>query len=130
MFTVKAHDKDYLKDPALREQYKAMVPAMVEKDFGPDAAQVEQMMVNMPYEQASQQFRQIHDGMSQQMEQIQASPNYQNDIKTNPAMAEQMTKMKQQMEGLTKIVAFFDYLEAYDNKPVDPNAMMIPNQPK
>ncbi|MDE6296774.1 MAG: succinate dehydrogenase cytochrome b subunit, partial [Muribaculaceae bacterium] len=93
VFTVKAHDKDYLKDPALREQYKAMVPAMVEKDFGPDAAQVEQMMVNMPYEQASQQFRQIHDGMSQQMQQLN-TPEAQANMKTNPAMAEQVSKMK------------------------------------
>ena len=44
VFTVKAHDKDYLKDPVLREQYKDMIPAMIEKDFGPDAAQLGQQI--------------------------------------------------------------------------------------
>ncbi|MDE7413395.1 MAG: succinate dehydrogenase cytochrome b subunit [Muribaculaceae bacterium] len=128
VFTVKAHDKDYLTNETLREQYKDMIPAMVEKDFGPDAAQVASMANTMPYEQFSQQFRQIQAGMSQQLEQMKA-PEAQEYLKSNPGMKEQLEKLEKQMVGFDKMIKFFDYLEAADNQPAV-NVNEIPTQNK
>ena len=126
VFTVKAHDKDYLKDPVLREQYKDMIPAMIEKDFGPDAAQLGQQIRMSSYDQVSQGIRQMEAGMRQQAEQM-AAPEAQEYLKNNPAAAEQFKEVQERAKGLTRVVAFFDYLEAGDNQP-EMNVIEV-NQP-
>ncbi|MDE5807183.1 MAG: succinate dehydrogenase cytochrome b subunit [Muribaculaceae bacterium] len=131
VFTVKAHDKDYLKDEALREQYKDMIPAMIEKDFGPDAAQLGMQIRMSPYEQVSQGIRQMEAGIRQQAEQM-SSPEAKEYIKNNPAAAEQLEELQVRSEALGNVVAFFDYLEATDNQPVPAEMNVTPNsnQPK
>ncbi|MDE6716747.1 MAG: succinate dehydrogenase cytochrome b subunit [Muribaculaceae bacterium] len=128
VFTVKAHDKDYLTNETLREQYKDMIPAMIEKDFGPDAAQLGQQIKLSSYDQVSKGIRQMESGIRQQMEQMK-SPEAQQYLKNNPAMAEQLEEMEQQSESLGRVVALFDYLEASDNAPAV-NEIPNVNQPK
>ena len=130
VFTVKAHDKDYLKNEALREQYKDMMPAMIEKDFGPDAAQLGMQIRMSPYEQVSRGIRQMESGLRQQIETM-SSPEAKEMIKNNPAAAEQLETYTKQGEALGRIVALFDYLESADNVPeADVNVIPNANQPK
>ena len=126
VFTVKAHDKDYLKDPILREQYKDMMPAMVEKDFGPDAAQLGMQIRMSPYEQVSGGIRQMAGGISQQVEMMQQATEEQ---KNNPAFQEQFEEMSKKSEALGRVVALLDYLESADNAPEAVEIQNV-NQPK
>ena len=132
VFTVKAHDKDYIKNEALREQYKDMIPAMLEKDFGPDAAQLGMQIRMSPYEQVSQGIRQMEGGIRQQVEQM-SSPEAKEYLKNNAAAAQQLEELQVRSKALGNVVAFFDYLEATDNQPdanQEPQIRVIdPNQP-
>jgi len=116
VFTVKAHDKYYLTDETLREQYKDMIPAMIEKDFGPDAAQLSLQIKMSPYDQVSQGIRQMENGMKQQLEQMN-SPEAKTFMQGNPEGAEQMKEMEKRSAALGRVVEFFDYLEASKNVP-------------
>ena len=116
VFTVKAHEKFYLTDETLREQYKDMVVPMIEKDFGPDAAQLGQQIKMSPYGNVSMGLRQMAAQMKAQLEQIE-SPEGQNMLKERPEMAEQIEQMKKQTGALENAVRLFDYLESADNEP-------------
>ena len=132
VFTVKAHDKDYLKDEALREQYKDMIPAMIEKDFGPDAAQLGMQIRMSSYDMVSQGIRQMEGGIRQQIEQM-SSPEAKEYLKNNAGAAEQLKDLQKRSESLGNVVALFDLLESADNKPdasQEPSVRVIdPNQP-
>lgn len=132
VFTVKAHDKDYLKDEALREQYKDMIPAMIEKDFGPDAAQLGMQIRMSSYDMVSQGIRQMEGGIRQQIEQM-SSPEAKEYLKSNAGAAEQLKDLQKRSESLGNVVALFDLLESADNKPdasQEPSVRVIdPNQP-
>ena len=132
VFTVKAHDKDYLKDEALREQYKDMIPAMIEKDFGPDAAQLGMQIRMSSYDMVSQGIRQMEGGIRQQIEQM-SSPEAKEYLKNNAGAAEQLKDLQKRSENLGNVVALFDLLESADNKPdasQEPSVRVIdPNQP-
>ena len=132
VFTVKAHDKDYLKDEALREQYKDMIPAMIEKDFGPDAAQLGMQIRMSSYDMVSQGIRQMEGGIRQQIEQM-SSPQAKEYLKNNAGAAEQLKDLQKRSESLGNVVALFDLLESADNKPdasQEPSVRVIdPNQP-
>ncbi len=116
VFTVKAHEKFYLTNETLREQYKDMVVPMIEKDFGPDAAQLGQQIKMSPYGNVSMGLRQMAAQMKAQLEQIE-SPEGQNMLKERPEMAEQIEQMKKQTGALENAVRLFDYLESADNEP-------------
>lgn len=116
VFTVKAHEKYYLTNETLREQYKDMIVPMIEDDFGPDAAQLEQQIKMSPYGNVSMGLRQMAGQMNSQVEQLN-SPEGQNMLKERPEMAEQVEQLKKQAAALEKAVKLFDYLEAGDNEP-------------
>jgi succinate dehydrogenase / fumarate reductase cytochrome b subunit len=116
VFTVKAHEKYYLTNEVLREQYKDMVIPMIEKDFGPDAAQLGQQIRMTPYSNVSMGLRQMAGQMNAQLEQVN-SPEGQKMVKENPQMAEQIEQLKKQAGALDNVVKLFDYLEAADNEP-------------
>ena len=109
----------------LREQYKDMIPAMIEKDFGPDAAQLGNQIRMSPYEQVSMGIRQMEQGIRSQAEQM-SSPEAKEYLKNNTAAAEQLEELQVRSESLGRVVAFFDYLEASDNQP-EPAMNAIPN---
>ncbi|MDE7466177.1 MAG: succinate dehydrogenase cytochrome b subunit [Muribaculaceae bacterium] len=127
VFTVKAHDKYYLKNEALREQYKDMIPAMLEKDFGPDAAQIGLQIRMSPYEQVSGGLRQMEQGTRAQAEQAKNSPEFEAMVKNNPEMAKQIESMAQRAEALGRAVALLDYLEMKDNQPSEVNPNVQPS---
>lgn len=116
VFTVKAHEKYYLTNETLREQYKDMIVPMIEDDFGPDAAQLGQQIRMSPYGNVSMGLRQMAGQMKAQLEQIE-SPEGRNMLKERPEMAEQIEQMKKQTGALENAVKLFDYLESADNEP-------------
>lgn len=94
VFTVKANEGFYKTDPALREQYKAMIVPEFEEDFGPGAVQA---LSSAPYDQVVQMVR----GQLEQMK----SPQAQQYFAAEP-------KFPQMLEFLEQKAAFFDYLES------------------
>lgn len=116
VFTVKAHEKYYLTNETLREQYKDMIVPMIEKDFGPDAAQLGRQIKMTPYGNVSMGIRQMAGGMQQQLEQIDSEEGKKM-LKENPQMAEQIDQLRKQHKALENAVKLFDYLESADNKP-------------
>ncbi|MDE7402748.1 MAG: succinate dehydrogenase cytochrome b subunit [Muribaculaceae bacterium] len=116
VFTVKAHEKYYLTNETLREQYKDMIIPMIEKDFGPDAAQISQSVKMMPYANVSMGMRQMKTQLEQQIERMN-SPEGQAYLQGNPEAAEQINDMKNQAKAVGNVVNLFDYLESADNKP-------------
>ncbi len=106
VFTVKAHQDFYKKDPALRAQYQAMIAPMFEKDFGPDAVQA---IANMPFDTFSMQMKQMSENMNR--------PEVQAYRANDPAFTSQV-------ETINTAVVLIDYLTEGE-EPQD--AMMMPN---
>lgn len=124
VFTVRAKDNYYIKNEALREQYKDMVWPMMEDDFGPDMAQLGMQIQMSPYSQVSQGLRQMEQQQAQQLEQLN-TPEGKEYVKNNPQMQTQLENMTKQHKSLENVVKFFDYLEQDDNKP----ELEFPGQP-
>lgn len=120
VFTVKANDNFYKTDPALRDQYKEMLVPMIEKDFGPDAAQIGQAVTMMPYEQISQVSRQQLQQLDMQ-KQAMSNPEAKAYFEGNPGAKEQLEK---QYEVFKNMVALFDYLESADSEGQKVNPLM------
>lgn len=127
VFTVRAHDKYYLTNETLRSQYKDMLVPMIEKDFGPDAAQLSMNIKLSPYENVSMGLRQMSQQMSQQVEQLK-SPEGQQYMQSNPDAKDQLEKLEKQQKCVENAVKLFDYLESADNKPAT-NMMPAQGQP-
>lgn len=128
VFTVRASEKYYLTNEALREQYKDMVVPMLEKDFGPDADQLGAQIEMSPYGQVSMGLRQMHSQMANQLEQVN-TPEGKEMIKGNPEMASQIEELQKRTDALENVVKFFDYLESADNKPENLMPASAGNQP-
>lgn len=128
VFTVRASEKYYITDEALREQYKDMVVPMLEKDFGPDADQLGAQIEMSPYGQVSMGLRQMHSQMANQLEQVN-TPEGKEMIKGNPEMASQIEELQKRTDALENVVKFFDYLESADNKPENLMPASAGNQP-
>ena len=115
VFTVKAHDGYFKNDPVLREQYKDMVAPMIEKDFGPDAAQIS----TLPYNQFVQvvdlflNSANIPDDINDPS--VQSQLMYISDPKERAVAVERIEKMIQGKENLKRIKALLDYLEGGDS---------------
>lgn len=109
VFTIKAHEKYYLTDESLREQYFDMALAMNEKDFGPNAAQI----AAMPSAQAIDQMRQ----QKAYFQQIIESPEVKAQLVNNPEMQSQFDEVVRLNNAITKVLDLFDYLESADNQP-------------
>lgn len=116
VFTVKSHENYYTKDAALRDQYKNMVWPMMEKDFGPDMAQLGMQIKMSPYNQVSMGLRQMEEQQRQQLDQLN-TPEGKEYVKNNPQMVQEVEKMTKQVNALGNAVRFFEYLESADNKP-------------
>lgn len=123
VFTVKAHEKFYLTDETLREQYKDMIPSMIEEDFGTDAAQLSMNIEMSPYGNVSMGLRQMGAQLNQQLEQFN-TPEGKEYVKNNPDMASQIDDLKKRSAALNRVVKLFDYLESADNQP---NNQLPPN---
>ncbi len=128
VFTVRASEKFYLTDEALREQYKDMIVPMLEEDFGPDADQLGAQIEMSPYGQVSMGLRQMHSQMANQLEQVN-TPEGKEMIKGNPEMASQIEELQKRTDALENVVKFFDYLESADNKPENLMPASAGNQP-
>jgi len=124
VFTVKANDGFYKEDPALRAQYKEMLAPMIEKDFGPEGAQVSQAVSMMPYDQISSIARQQLSQIEMQMQSMN-SPEAKAYFQNNPEAKEQAEK---QYEVFKRMVALFDYLEGNSQKTENQNPVMQPVQ--
>ena len=109
VFTAKAHDNYFKKDPALRSQYMEMIAPMFEKDFGPDAAT---QIATMPYEQ----FREIVNNSLMQMEAPESQPY----MLSNPNFAGQYETMK----AASRLIDYLDVPE--DNVPASPFELSQP----
>ena len=128
VFTIKAHEKYYLTNETLREQYKDMIVPMIEKDYGPDAAQLGTQIKMLPYDNVSMGLRQMVGGMKRQLDQ------YDNEqgraaLQADPQMKEQIEHLQKQYKVLDNAVKLFDYLESADNKPKDNLMNGYPVQP-
>lgn len=128
VFTVRAHEKFYLTDEALREQYKDMIVPMLEEDFGPDADQLGAQIKMSPYGQVSMGLRQMHSQMANQLEQVN-TPEGKEMVKGNPEMASQIEELQKRTDALENVVKLFDYLESADNKPENLMPASAGNQP-
>ena len=116
VFTVQANKNYYSKNEALREQYKDMIWPMMEKDFGPDMAQLGMQIEMSPYSQVSMGLRQMEEQQRQQIDQFN-TPEGKEYVKNNPQMQTEIEKLTKQVNALSNAVKFFDYLESSDNKP-------------
>ena len=111
VFTVKAHDNYFKTDEALREQYKAMIAPMFEKDFGPDAART---ITAMPFDQVKQI---VKDNLNR-MQMPEAQGYFAND-----------PDFSSRLETLQSAAAFLDYLDV--EVPVENENTLIDNsQPR
>lgn len=128
VFTVRAHEKFYLTDEDLREQYKDMIVPMLEEDFGPDADQLGAQIEMSPYGQVSMGLRQMHSQMANQLEQVN-TPEGKEMVKGNPEMASQIEELQKRTDALENVVKLFDYLESADNKPENLMPASAGNQP-
>lgn len=128
VFTVRAHEKFYLTDEALREQYKDMIVPMLEEDFGPDADQLGAQIEMSPYGQVSMGLRQMHSQMANQLEQVN-TPEGKEMVKGNPEMASQIEELQKRTDALENVVKLFNYLESADNKPENLMPASAGNQP-
>lgn len=128
VFTVRAHEKFYLTDEALREEYKDMIVPMLEEDFGPDADQLGAQIEMSPYGQVSMGLRQMHSQMANQLEQVN-TPEGKEMVKGNPEMASQIEELQKRTDALENVVKLFDYLESADNKPENLMPASAGNQP-
>ncbi|MBD5310760.1 MAG: succinate dehydrogenase cytochrome b subunit [Muribaculaceae bacterium] len=104
VFTVKAHQGYYKTDPTLREQYKEMVAAMKEKDFGPDAAQVLTQIKSMPYEVVAQQLPQAVEQMKMQKNM----PGFEQQLEANPDMARQFNMNYEIFNSFATLIEYLD----------------------
>ena len=129
VFTIKAHEKYYLTDEVLREQYKDMIIPMIEKDYGPDAAQLGMQIRMSPYNAVSEGIRRMESGMKMQLEQLNSEQGKAM-VQSNPQMAEQLEAMTKQQAALENAVRLFDYLESTDNKPEEIMMPGMPGQPQ
>ena len=129
VFTVKAHQKYYLTNEVLREQYKEMIIPMIEKDFGPDAPQLTQQIEVSPYGQVSMGIRQITANMGAQLEQYSTEEG-QKYVAGNPEMAAQLEELSARHAALQNVVSLFDYLESADNQPETNNMPGAGNTPQ
>ena len=102
VFTAKAHDNYFLKDPVLRDQYKEMIVPMFEKDFGPDAAST---LRAMPYDQVRNLLKQ----QQMQLESPEAQPYFIND-----------PDMYKRLEIIRHANALFDYLSVEEDQAAYP----------
>lgn len=116
VFTVKASQNFYLTDPDLREQYKEMIPEMIEDGFGPEAKQLGMQIEMSSFEQMSMGLRQMNGQLGSQLEQM-STPEGKQYISSNPEMGERIEEMRKQSESLENVVRFLDYLESADNQP-------------
>lgn len=107
VFTVQAHKGYYKTNPELREQYKAMLAPMYSESFGPDAAQAVSVA---PYEQISQQIRQMAENFNSEQAKIYNANN---------------PKFEPQTETLNASVALFDYLEEGDAENAEENPLQM-----
>ena len=111
VFTVKAHDNYFKTDEALREQYKALIAPMFEKDFGPDAART---ITAMPFDQVKQI---VKDNLNR-MQMPEAQGYFAND-----------PDFSSRLETLQSAAAFLDYLDV--EVPVENENTLIDNsQPR
>ncbi len=130
VFTVKAHEKFYLTDETLREQYKDMIIPMLEKDFGPDAAQMTSQIKVLPYGNVSMGLRQMAGNINMQLDQMtdkktgEFNAEVKKMIQENPQLEQQFNDLRKQSKALNNVVNLFDYLESSDN---EPKQMMPPS---
>ena len=112
VFTAKAHEGYFKNDPVLREQYKEMMVAEFEKDFGPDAAA---QMNSLPFDQFVMQVNTILQDLSQLPSDIN-DPAIASQLAAIPSEQERqiyLSNLAKVMEGKKKLErtkALLDYL--------------------
>ncbi len=111
LFTVQAHNKYFLRDARLRDQYKEMLVAEYERDFGPDAAQT---IAAWPYNTFSMQMR----NMAQQFDNAEFVA----------AMSAQDPTFEKQAALVKRTVTLLDILE--EGQPQEVNNPMFMGQPQ
>ena len=131
VFTIKAHEDFYKTNPELRDQYKAMLAPMYERDFGPASAQIGMQLQMMPYEELSQvleqQVMQIKaQGDNDQMFEMQIAGL---PIDQQAKMREQYNQQKRMNEAFTKMHEFFNYLEGKSSVEPMPEPEIMPMGP-
>ncbi len=129
VFTVKAHEKYYLKNEVLREQYKDMIVPMLEKDFGPDAAQLGAQIKMSPYGNVSMGLRQMEQQMGMQLEQYNSEEG-QKYMQGNPELSQQLEDLSKRHAAMANVVSLLDYLESADNQPETINMPSAGNTPQ
>ena len=118
VFTVKAPQNFYKTNPELRDQYKAMLAPMYERDFGPGAAQTVDFIQNTPYEQVSNQ---LHQMIGQIDANYPTDEMFEMQIAGYPADQQQQAREnreeeKRAFEAYRKMDAFFQWLEEPDRQ--------------
>ncbi len=93
-----------------------MIWPVMEKDFGPDAAQLGMQISLTPYNQVSEGLRNMDQQQKRQLEYMDSEEGKAN-LKGNVQLAEQLETIKKQQNALQNVVKFLDFIEMDDNKP-------------
>lgn len=120
VFTVKANEGFYKSNPELRQQYMGMLPAMYERDFGPDAGQIDLMFNAAGYDEVKRvvenQALQNWDNPTDMSDpQIQEYLN-QLDEAQRQMVTEQIEGNMRMGKAWKEMYMFINYLE---NRPLD-----------
>lgn len=123
VFTVKSHENFYKTSPELRDQYKAMLLEMYERDFGPAAAQIVPSIEAMGHEELANALeQQVVMAAAQGFPTSMEDSKVQDQLNAIPDMkerAERRNQIEQQIRinrAFTDMNKFYRYL---NGQPVD-----------
>ena len=120
VFTAKAHEGYFKTNPVLREQYKEMIIPMLEKDFGPDAAQ----LGALPYEEFSTNVDNFLAHLEQLPEDIN-DPQLQSQLMMLPSenekkmYLEQIQRLIDGRKKMRNVKSLLDYLNGTETQQPD-----------
>lgn len=128
VFTVRSHEDYYKVNTELRSQYMSMLPAMYERDFGPDAGQFTNYFSMIDYKTATATIEQQvmrSGGSPEDMSdpQIQNILNSIPDPKMREERAEMIEGQLRQIKAWKEMYKFINYLEG---RPLDAEPAQTP----
>ena len=104
VFSIKSHEGFYKTNTELRDQYKEMVAAEFERDYGPDAAQMAQGIKQTPFDQLIMMKDQL----------LLQAPTAEEFVATNPQIQAMLQQIPNPEEREVRVNGIIRLLKAQD----------------